>query len=374
MSSSRLSQRSNGGPGDGPAVGGTHTPIQIIDVDVHFKPAGAEAILERLPEPWRSRKNIRRALTKAPVYNPYTGAMRLDAKPVLGPTGSDPELAGRQLFVDAGVDLAINIPVGEYFCPLVEPDLNAAYASAVNEWQSDTWLGGFKGHGRYRGSISVAVNNIPSAVAEVDKWAGDPRFVQVLVPHHAGAPYGSPQFDPLWAAASRHQLPIALHSNVGLESYCTPVGFIQRYPEYNGIGHPLFIAQHLVSLITSGAFDRFPSLRFVFVEGGFSLYGPLVSRLDRSIERLQGQASRRPSDYVRERIRFSSQPVEEPEAFEDLARMWSWCGAEDVLMFSTDYPHWDFDSPDQALPVRLAPPRERAIMAENARALYGLRA
>jgi predicted TIM-barrel fold metal-dependent hydrolase len=350
----------------------TETAIRVIDVDVHFKPAGAEAILDRLPEPWRSRRNIRRALTKAPVYNPYTGAMRLDAKPASGPTGSDPALAGTPLFVDAGGDLAINNPVGEYFCPLVEPDLNAAYATAVNEWQSDTWLGEFNRHERYRGSISVAVNNIPAAVAEVEKWAGDRRFVQVLVPHHAGMAYGSPQFDPLWAAASRHGLPVALHSNVGLESYCTPVGFIQRYPEYNGVGHPLFIAQHLVSLIANGAFDRFPDLRFVFVEGGFSLYGPLVSRLDRSFERLGGSGARRPSDIVRERVRFSSQPIEEPEQFDDLARMWRWCAAENVLMFSTDYPHWDFDDPSRAVSPRFGDAVRRRVLRDNAREFYTL--
>jgi hypothetical protein len=42
----------------------------------------------------------------------------------------------------------------------------------------------------------------------------------------------------------------------------------------------------------------------------------------------------------------------------------------DRLMFATDYPHWDFDAPDQAFPVRLPPDLERAVMTENARALY----
>lgn len=41
-------------------------------------------------------------------------------------------------------------------------------------------------------------------------------------------------------------------------------------------------------------------------------------------------------------------------------------------MFATDYPHWDFDAPDRALPVRLAPDLEAKIMAENARKLYRL--
>ena len=44
---------------------------------------------------------------------------------------------------------------------------------------------------------------------------------------------------------------------------------------------------------------------------------------------------------------------------------------DDKIMFATDYPHWDFDSPDQALPSSLDLDLRRNIMAENARAFYG---
>jgi uncharacterized protein len=45
---------------------------------------------------------------------------------------------------------------------------------------------------------------------------------------------------------------------------------------------------------------------------------------------------------------------------------------DDRLIFATDYPHWDFDSPDQAFPIDLDPVRKRNFMAENARRLYRL--
>ena len=44
----------------------------------------------------------------------------------------------------------------------------------------------------------------------------------------------------------------------------------------------------------------------------------------------------------------------------------------DRILFSTDYPHWDFDSPGQAPPR--SPPTEvkQKILGANACRLYGL--
>ena len=48
-------------------------------------------------------------------------------------------------------------------------------------------------------------------------------------------------------------------------------------------------------------------------------------------------------------------------------------GGTDRIMFSTDYPHWDFDDPRRALRASSCPPEARAqIFGGNAMALYGL--
>jgi predicted TIM-barrel fold metal-dependent hydrolase len=42
----------------------------------------------------------------------------------------------------------------------------------------------------------------------------------------------------------------------------------------------------------------------------------------------------------------------------------------DRLIFATDYPHWDFDDPAHALPVRASEEERRAFFIGNARRVY----
>jgi hypothetical protein len=73
---------------------------------------------------------------------------------------------------------------------------------------------------------------------------------------------------------------------------------------------------------------------------------------------------------MRSNVWFTTQPVEEPEPRAHLADAIEWMGWDRVL-FATDYPHWDFDDPVHALPIRMTEQQKRGIFRENARAVYG---
>jgi uncharacterized protein len=70
-------------------------------------------------------------------------------------------------------------------------------------------------------------------------------------------------------------------------------------------------------------------------------------------------------------VRLSTQPLERPSSDEHLLNMFEAMDAGSILMFASDYPHWDFDSPTHAFPKMPKELRER-IFSENARSFYGL--
>ena len=70
-------------------------------------------------------------------------------------------------------------------------------------------------------------------------------------------------------------------------------------------------------------------------------------RMDQHFERFRDEVphlKRRPSEYVREHFWFTTQPIDEPDEARHLRSLIEWVGV-DRLLFSSDYPHWDFDDP-----------------------------
>ncbi len=131
----------------------------------------------------------------------------------------------------------------------------------------------------------------------------------------------------------------------------------------------------LTSLVMEGVFERFPKLKVVLVEGGIAWLPALKWRLDKHWMRLKAEAphlKRLPSEYIRDHVYFTTQPIDEPQVDAHLAATFEEVDCERIL-FSTDYPHWDFDEPPFVL-SKLKLPKEKLerIFSGNARELYGL--
>ena len=190
----------------------------------------------------------------------------------------------------------------------------------------------------------------------------------------ANEPLGRRRYWPIFEACERHNLPIGLHvPGFGSGNASTPAGWPSFYLEE----HQTFayiIMGVFTSMVLEGVFERFQGLKLVLIEGGFAWVPPLCWRLDKHWERMRSEVphlKRPPSEYIREHIWYTTQPMEEPERPEDLVRIIDWIGW-DRLLFSTDYPHWDFDDPKTVFRVKLTEAQKRMIFSENAK--RGLRA
>ena len=349
---------------------GPRTSVQVVDADVHPLPRSPAELREYLPDAWRTVPEQLIASYPLVLYLPPSQPLRLDA---VGPggeiPGSHPELTYRQLIEEAGVDIAILLPLVRNH---VNPEYESALCQATNDWLAATWLSEHNHHGRYRGSINVCANDPGGAAREIERWAGHEAFVQVRLNAYAGLPYGDPFYDPIHEAASRHGYPLAVHFSKGAGmSLLTPVGFSSFFFEHHAL-YPLTYAAHVTSLVCSGVFDRFEDLKVVFVEGGFCWVLPLLWRLEHAWDALAREvpARRRPSEYLYEHLRFTSQPLEEPER-EELVAVLDRVDAGRLLLFSSDYPHWDFDDPKQIL-HRLPKDVRTRVFRDNALELYRL--
>jgi predicted TIM-barrel fold metal-dependent hydrolase len=203
-----------------------------------------------------------------------------------------------------------------------------------------------------------------------------PGIVQVLMPSGARIPYGQRFYNPIYQAAVEHNLPVAIHpgtEGVGISGPPTAAGYPTSYLEWHTGLVGSYLA-HMVSLITEGTFIKFPTLKFVLIEGGVSWVPPIMWRFDKNWKALRATTpwlDRRPSEIITDHIMLTTQPVEEPDDPKQLHAMLDMFDAEKMLMFSTDFPHWDGDTPDFAarwIPDKLRP----RVMGGLATELYGL--
>jgi predicted TIM-barrel fold metal-dependent hydrolase len=358
------------------AVGNRWGAIQpdcsVVDCDIHNAVPDVHVLFPWLSDFWQ--EYIDQSGFNGPGDTSYPKAptsARDGTIPLSGASpGSDLGLIREQVLDPWRTDIGI-LSCSYAVESIHNPDADAALASAVNDWQIAAWLAP---EPRLRASVVVPSKQPEVAAREIERVAEHPGYVSVYLPVRSPAPYGKRQYHPIYEAAARHDLVVALHFGGAPGNPPTSVGWPSYYlEEYAGMAQ-VFQGQ-LMSLIVEGVFDRFPNLRVALVESGFAWLPPFLWRLDKEWKGLRREipwTTRLPSEYVRDHVRVSLQPIDGPAEPARLLRLVDHLGSDDILMFSTDYPHWHFDDAAEALPSGLTPSLKRKILGDNARAFYRL--
>lgn len=362
----------------------------VIDAAVHNDVPSTRALYPYLPEYWvehveqtqfkgpaepyyptnspiAARPNSRPSPEEVPA--PVTGRMRAAAA-AGPPPASAVGVVQREVLVQ-GVEAAVlcsPYPVDS----LHNPDAAISFATAVNDWQIKEWL---DKEPRLKASIVVPIQLPDQAIREIERVASHPGFVQVALPIRTPHPLGSRIYHGVWEAIARNNLVAGLQFGGVPGVPPTPTGwpsyFMEEYVDMAGV-----FATQVTSIVCEGVFDRFPTLKVALIESGFTWLAPHMWRFDKewkNLRRLVPWMKRAPSEYIREHIKLTVQPVDAPMGNpKHLLQVIDQLGSDDMLMYASHFPRVHAADPEEALIRHLPESVARKVRSENARALYGL--
>ena len=285
--------------------------------------------------------------------------------------GSDPDLRAKDLDEDGVWGEVLYPTIALFAFTIPDPELRWATARAYNDWLAETFAAASK---RFAGAALIPVQEPDESVREIERVARlGLRSVMLPMQAPAEGPYNSDRYDPVWAAAKAHGMPVSFHVGTG----ANPVtergagGAVINYVEV-GLG----AQRTLAYLATSGVLERFPDLHVVMVECGAGWLSWLLERMDEAFEEheqwVKPKLAERPSFYVRRQghVTFGN------DAAGVVNR--DFTGVE-PLLWASDYPHpegtWPHTQETLGRIFATVDPAERhRITYETTARLYGLEA
>jgi len=343
--------------------------LGAIDCDVHPTLPNIRALFPSLNDLWRETIETRGILSLE--SNSYPPNAPITARPewrgANGQAATTPAEIGRQVFDRWQSSLAIcNCLYGVQL--VLNEDMAHAFTRALNDWIVKEWL---DRDPRLRASIVVPMQNVEMAVEEIERCAPDKRFVQILVLAMQESPLGRRQYWPIYAAAERHKLPLGIHAGSSYRHPVTGVGWPTHYVEDYAAQSQGFQTQ-VASLVSEGVFAKFPGLKAVLIESGVTWLPGFLWRFTKYWRGLRFEApwvDRPPEEIVRDHVRLTLQPFDAPDAPDIVERAVEHLRSDDMLLYSSDFPHWQFDG-DDIVPAGIPAGLRRKILVENPIATY----
>ncbi|MFT3752520.1 MAG: amidohydrolase family protein [Paludibacter sp.] len=225
---------------------------------------------------------------------------------------------------------------------------------------------------RYGGLLSVAPQDPAAAAREIERGITQLGLNGVIINSHTNGEYlDDRKFAPIFEALVALGVPLYLHPREPSDRLAAA----QDIPGFNvGWGYAAETGTHVARLITSGLFDRYPTLQLVLGHGGEGL-PYFLSRLDNRFEfemKLVGRQTlqRKPSEYLRQNIHCTTSGM---NYWPQVRMMIEVLGIERVL-FAADYPMEDMLPAVSAMDAAPLSAADRARFYHgNAERLFKLR-
>ncbi|MGE0850093.1 MAG: amidohydrolase family protein [Hyphomicrobiaceae bacterium] len=338
-----------------------------IDCDLHPRPPTPRELSRFMNEHWRDTVELRGIETWDSIAYPPNAPLTRRPDWRKAEADSTPASLAADTLDRFGFAHAICnslFPVQAFR----DEKLGAVFASALNDWLAAEWLAK---DGRLRGSAVLPIQSPERSEEEIERLAGDRRFVQVMLLAMGEHPLGKPMYWPIYAAAERHGFTIGIHAGSSYHHAVTGSGWPSYYLE-DYAAQALGFHTQLGSLICEGVFVKYPKLKVVLIESGITWLPPYLWRLCKFWRGVRNEVpwiDRSPEEFVRDHVRLTLQPFDAPSSAAHIGRFMDQLQSDDMLLFSTDFPHWQFDGADM-LPPGLSPALTRKILIDNPLATY----
>lgn len=343
-----------------------------IDCDIHPTIPSVDALMPYLSDVWRHTVGmIARGIEHLHMtsYPPgSTLSCRPDWRPKSGRPAERVDQVRAHVLDHFGLAHGILNPIHGAMM-LTNGDLASALCRAINDYVAAHWLAA---EPRLSASIVVSLHNPGDAVAEIERRAGDNRFVQVLVLAQGEMPLGRRYYWPVWEAAAKAGLPVGIHPGNMFRHAPTQSGFPSTLAE-DYITHAQAFGSQLASLLAEGVLAKFPTLKLVLIESGVSWVPSLTWRFGKDWRGLRGEVpwiDEVPAEIVRRHVRLTLTPLDLPAGRVSLEQLCDQLGSDSMILFSTDYPHYQFDG-DEVVPPDVPAALLRKVLVDNPRETYG---
>ena len=267
-----------------------------------------------------------------------------------------------------GIDLSVLFPTSGFnVTRIAEKDYAAAYCRGYNNWVASIC----KESPRLKAVGLVPFQDVPAAVAEANRAIGQLGLAGITVGSFGMKEHlGNPEFWPIYEELQKLNAPLLIHN-----SRQGPAGEI-RFDTFlfkHTIGRPFETLLDCAALMYGGVPEKFPNLRIAFLECGCGWVPYWMNRMDEEWEKRRSEApllKAKPSEYMTRGNWFYAAEPEESTLPYVTERV-----GENVILFASDYPHWDGGFPYMVSTVKerndISEPFKQKFLCANAKRLYG---
>ncbi len=276
----------------------------------------------------------------------------------------------RRAIESFGLDYMVVFPTPMLFLGThPQPEMEVLLGRAYNRWLEERLLPGDE---RIKSFMYLPFNDPEAALRTVEDFSEVKGSVGFTITSARYKPVHHNQYMKLYAALEERGMPLCFHAGYYWQD--SSMSLLNRFIGMHALAFVLCNLVHMTNWVLNGLPERFPKLKTIWLESGLAWIPFLMQRLDHEYMMRTSEAPllrKVPSEYMRE-MYYTSQPMEtdHPKALELTFEM---IHAETQLLYSSDWPHWDFDPPSAIFDLPfLSEQGKRNILGENARRLLKL--